>query len=699
MTWLKVARLTVIRWLERYSGFGLYSFALFIAMFAAYDSQVWRLGTYYDDWEGIFLYKQGFSPQQIWNYFLRDRPVSFLVHIAYNPIIGASPIGWHLLGLFLNWVAILLLVRALLRLWPGRIMEIGWVGLLLALYPGLHRQFVPHTSMPHYTSMLLFTLSLLLMVKAFLDKEHRVLFLCVSVALAMLQALIIEYFAALELVRILILCYIYRGSSSTWKQATGRALRAWWPYALVFIGFLTFHFGILSAIQPKGLVPQHPITLFGQLVHDPIGTLRQYAENVLQDSLYSALYAWSLPWVPQDLDLQSRAVIFSWGLGAVIAAFCALVMWGWQRKENTTQAPAPAPFMAVLCVSALLLGGLPAWIIGDQAIKGVWADRFLFGQIFGAVPLAVVAIAWMTGPDRRNVLNLIFAAALAGSISLQFRVASQYAVLWDRTRIYYGQLKWRIPSLQPGTFLVSSSTPVGGTDIYQVGMAVNTAFNEGYGKEQLQYWWFNGPENLWEYSIGRYRPAKSIDYTFRSLSFHSNMRQALPVVQDKSGHRCLQVLDPVYQGEPLLDPNDQNLFAIAHPSMILPQEKPFPQDVFGAELPHDWCYYFERADLARQFGKWDEVLLLWQQAGPLTTTFRYGPEYLPFIEAFARKGQWDQAVDLTLKAEAKTVDMPAFLCTNWGRIIQTSAASEDSKAAWTKVQAALLCTQPQQEVP
>ncbi len=699
MAWYRKTRLAVSGWLERHGGFGLYAVVLLVAMAAAYDAQVWRLGTYYDDWEGIFLYKQGFSPQQIWDYFLRDRPFSFLVHIVYNPIIGASPVGWHLLALLLNWVAILLLVRALLRLWPGRVMEVGWIGLLLALYPGMHRQFVPHTSMPHYTSMLLFTLSLLLMVKAFQDKSHRVLFLVISVALGMLQVLIIEYFAALELLRILILFHIFRATASSWKEAAGRALRAWWPYAMVFAAFLVYHFGLLPAIQPKGLVPQHPVTLFGQLAHHPLSTLRQYTENILQDTLYSALYAWTLPWVPQDIDLQARAVLFSWILGAVIAALCALVMWSWQRKASAGPGSTSAAFLVILCVSGLLLGGLPAWIIGDQAVKGMWADRFLFGQILGAVPLAVVAVAWLTGPDRRNALNLVFAVVLMGSVSLQFRVGNDYAVLWDRTRSYYWQLKWRVPSLQPGTFIVSSTTPVGGTDIYQVGLAVNTAFNAGYGKEQVQYWWFNGPENLWEKSIGKYRPAMNIDYTFRSLIFRSNMRQALPVVQAKWGGRCLQVLDPVYQGEPGLDQNDQNLFSISHVSMILPKEKPLPQDVFGAELPHDWCYYYERADLARQFGQWDQVLLLWQQAGPLISTFSYGPEYLPFIEAFARTGQWARAVDLTMKADAKTTNMPEFLCRTWTRIVKATPASDTGTGAWTKVQAALSCTQPQPEVP
>ena len=231
MNWLKRTRSAITGWLDQRSGFWLYAAILLLSMIVAYDSQIWRMGTYYDDWEGIFLYKQGFSPPQIWHYFLPDRPFSTLVHLAYNPIIGASAFGWHVLGLLLNWGAVLLLVRTLLRLWPGHIMEAGWTGLLLALYPALHRQFVVHTSMPHYTSMLLFTLSLLLMVKAFQERTHRALYLAISIVLAMLQVLIIEYFAALELVRILLLYQLFRGTAASWKQAAARTIRAWLPYA------------------------------------------------------------------------------------------------------------------------------------------------------------------------------------------------------------------------------------------------------------------------------------------------------------------------------------------------------------------------------------------------------------------------------------------------------------------------------------
>jgi hypothetical protein len=679
-------------WLDHQNGFWLYAVALMLSMLAAYESQVWRLGIFYDDWEGIFLYKQGFSALQIWNYFLSDRPFSALVHILYNPLVGTSTLGWHLLGLLLNWGAVLLLVRAVLDVWPRRVMEAGWIGLLLALYPGMHRQFVVHTSMPHYTSMLLFTLSLYLMIRAFHAPSRRGLLLGISVALALLQVLLIEYFAGLELIRLLILYYMFRSRAESWKDAARRAVRAWLPYALVFAVFLLYHFALLPAMQPAGQPVKNEIGFFGNLLSHPLAALVQYTQNILQDALYSILYVWTLPWVPAELSLQTRTILASWALGIVAAAVCALVMSRWQARSGQPQDQVAPGFLPLLCGSAFLLGGLPVWIADRQAVVGTWADRYLFGQIMGAVPLFVIGTVWLVGQGRKSVQNLVFAALLAGSISLQVRVGDQYASWWNRTRDYYWQLKWRAPSLQPGTFLVTTSTPVGGTDSYQNGLLMNTAFNAGYAKETLQYWWYNGPEELWVWSLGKYRPASIVMYKQRSLIFQSDMKHALPVVQDKSSSsRCIQVLDPIYEGEPLLSEADQQMFSIARPGMILLPEKPLPQDVFGPEPPHTWCYYYQRADLARQYAQWDQVLALWKQAGPLTSTVAYGPEYIPFIEAAANRGDWEQATDLTLKANATSPGMSTVLCRNWSRFLKEKALSEGRGAAWSQVKEVLAC--------
>ena len=90
--------------------------------------------------------------------------------------------------------------------------------------------------------------------------------------------------------------------------------------------------------------------------------------------------------------------------------------------------------------------------------------------------------------------------------------------------------------------------------------------------------------------------------------------------------------------------------------------------VFGAEPAHTWCYYFEKADLARQTDNWAQVA----EIGDQVFAIPYYPddmsEYLPFVEAYARTGRWEDARDLTRKtADAMPILKPA-LCAIWQRV-------------------------------
>jgi len=118
-----------------------------------------------------------------------------------------------------------------------------------------------------------------------------------------------------------------------------------------------------------------------------------------------------------------------------------------------------------------------------------------------------------------------------------------------------------------------------------------------------------------------------------------------------------------------------------------------PTDVFGSEPPHEWCYYFQKADLARTFEQWDEVIQLWNEASDKNLQARYGPEYLPFIEAFSRHGNWETASQIALQSYKTTQDMGPLLCTTWERIAQNTADSPEKRSAHELIQSTLACQQ------
>ncbi len=107
--------------------------------------------------------------------------------------------------------------------------------------------------------------------------------------------------------------------------------------------------------------------------------------------------------------------------------------------------------------------------------------------------------------------------------------------------------------------------------------------------------------------------------------------------------------------------------ALSHPEQILPSkgDLPFSTAVFGQPKTQTWCYFYEKADLARQFEDWSGVSSLYQQSQTLQLSPQHGAEYVPFILAAAHQQDWEQAARLTRTSAALTPDMEPMLCALW----------------------------------
>jgi hypothetical protein len=109
---------------------------------------------------------------------------------------------------------------------------------------------------------------------------------------------------------------------------------------------------------------------------------------------------------------------------------------------------------------------------------------------------------------------------------------------------------------------------------------------------------------------------------------------------------CLHVIDgslPVYsESETLLL---RQVGEYSHVDRIDPSgTAPVPpQAVFGSEPEHGWCYYYQRASLARQRGDWLEVGRLYDQvlAQGLETDDK--SELIPFFEGLVNVGRVEEA--------------------------------------------------------
>jgi hypothetical protein len=267
--------------------------------------------------------------------------------------------------------------------------------------------------------------------------------------------------------------------------------------------------------------------------------------------------------------------------------------------------------------------------------------------------------------------RLIFAFLLTFSIAAQVWNVNIYRNDWRTQLDYYWQLYWRAPAVQPGTVFFSFEQPSPSVTHYSdAGFAHNVLYHYQTEDGQLPYWYFSRRFHF------NYVPNDDIKYELRTLRFVSNTSNGLGIFHPTSG--CVRILDTVYADDPLFDAGQGVLIPVSNLSQIIPDSKAPPPDpdIFGQEPEHRWCYYFQKADLARQLKDWDTVIELYKQSRQNKARVEYGAEYIPFIEAYAQTGDWQTAYDLTLAAKDMSRGLNKMMCANWARLRELPSADQ-----------------------
>ncbi len=83
-------------------------------------------------------------------------------------------------------------------------------------------------------------------------------------------------------------------------------------------------------------------------------------------------------------------------------------------------------------------------------------------------------------------------------------------------------------------------------------------------------------------------------------TFNANIQNVVGITFQPEQDQCLHVLRPDYSAVSGLSAEAYQWAAVSNLSRIEPTTKSVPPpDIFGNEPEHTWCYYYEKADLAR----------------------------------------------------------------------------------------------------
>jgi hypothetical protein len=142
-----------------------------------------------------------------------------------------------------------------------------------------------------------------------------------------------------------------------------------------------------------------------------------------------------------------------------------------------------------------------------------------------------------------------------------------------------------------------------------------------------------------------------------------------------------------------------DMMPLSNLGWILPTASPSadpPEGIFGPEPEQGWCYYFERAELARQAGDWEQVAVLADQGLALDHKLYEvnAAELVTYIEGYAHTGQWDRAAQLTNRAMSLSKRMDRMLCDAWERISGLEVNVTQRDEALASVSKLINCTLP-----
>jgi len=615
---------------------------ILLTSIVTYGLAISKLGYYHDDWYLLWS-GQARGADSIIPLFSTDRPFMGVIYSFVYRLLGDSYVNWHVYALMWRLVGGLAFFWILRLIWPKHKYITTLMTVLFIVYPGFLSQPNANTKQNHLYGFGTALLSIAFMLQALKSnvRAWKITWTVLSVILTVNYLFIYEYMIGFEATRLLLLGYVlFRDGFKTVRSLAGEILRKVWPYLLATAGFLYWRIFIFESSRSATDASKLASSYLGNLRYMSIRLMLETAKDFLDVTLFA--------WFVKPYQLFSSApysdlanALLMAGIVIVLVLLYTFLFKKWWGVDiNETETPRLTREFIWIGAIAVVFGLLPV-ILSDRQVDLYDAYKSYGLHPIGGVVMFVVGIIFMFQYQFRK---WILIALIGISISTQALNADYWAQLWDYQREAWWQLTWRAPDIKDDTMLM----------VY---------FPDGYRMQQDYEVW--GPVNL----IYRTSPAKipaiqsevlntETAYDVLRGNVRSDLNRDIRLNRDfnnlllislPSSISCIHVIDgtmPVFsESESYLV---QQVAEYSHVDRIVPSgQAPVPSSsIFGVEPEHDWCYYYQKAALARQLGDWDEVGRLFDKTRSLDLDTDDAAEFIPFIEGLVNLGRYEDAGDL-----------------------------------------------------
>ena len=653
--------------------------ALLVIAFFSYGIFAFQQGFHWDDW-GIAWLVRTLGKPGLFDYFATNRPFLAYVYSVTTSLFGTNPIAWQLFSIIMRWLTAISLLWVLRIVWPERIRESFFAAVFFLVYPGFNQQAIAIIYGHFFLAQILLFISIGLMLK-FAHQPRRLWWAgLLGVFLSAFNLFSTEYFFGLELLRPVILWLGLSQAWPEWRPRLKQAILIYLPFFLALLGYLYWRYFVLGFYLYK---PE----LVSDLDSSPVARLTNLPGTIWEQLQVASWSAWG-----QVFQLPDFA---AYGIRLTAVYILVLLLTGfglYKIAESFKVSDKGWRFSAQwigLGLLSMLLAGIP-FLVTDLPLRLTFPNsRFTLPFALGTALLLVALLELFPRWNSKVLLASVLATLAVG---LQFNNGYLWRDDWQLQKSFFWQMTWRIPDLQPGSILLSSDTPFEYSSDNSLTFPLNWIYASENRSTEIDHAYYFVSVRLGN-ELEALKPGLPIHQNYLAATFDSTSDQVVAVHFAPPG--CFRVLHPVYDydlplapgtgevadrwletGVPILPRTAAKALELSNLEQIIPIQTNAVSlpSIFGSEPTHTWCYYFEKADLARQTDDWAKVAEIGDQAFAIP----YHPddisEYLPFIEAYARTGRWEDARDLTRNtADAMPILKPA-LCAVWQRVENDSAA-------------------------
>jgi len=611
---------------------------IFVVSAIAYLPLAHKIGYLNDDW--YQMYDMQVKNADFYHViFSIDRPGRALLMIPIFTAFGFEPFYYHLSAYLFRFLGGVCLYWILQLIWTRRRFAAFAAALLFTIYPGFLSQINAIDYQSHIFGLFLALLSVALSIKSVLSikKLPRLLLIVGSILAGWGYLSQMEYFIGMEVFRFAsIFILLWRSPDTSAYRKTMKAIIACLPFILIAGGFLTWR--LFFFVSERGATD---IGLQISQGASPL-TLFRWLNYLIQDILNVVLIAWGLPLYIVAFPLRLREIMaaFGWAGLAVLVTVLGIRWVEVDKSESETALGLNQEAVRLSLIS--IVGGLLPVILVNRHIAFPDYSRYSLIASVGAVLLLAAIIENISSRTIRIAMLVLFAGV---AVLTHYGNAVMAVDETLSTRNFWWQVAWRAPQINEGTTLIVSYP--------------NSLLIEDY-----TVW---GPANLIYYPEKQYNTEVKIKLPAAILSDENVVLHIITdsgvetpyqrgtylerdfgnvlVITQSSSNGCVRVIN----GDgPELSPYDpQSLFMVASHSrwdnVILDAEFHTPQPVvFGAEPVHGWCYYYQKADLARQRGEWKQIPDLLNEALKNGNYPNDSLEWMPFLQASAVLGDTGQ---------------------------------------------------------